>query len=191
TEVQVSTSPDGPWTTFAGWGATQGTSEAIYEAPQNGNYYFRARARDRVGNWEPWPDQFEVVTTVDTDIFTELRWRVDRFYNDSNRNGVWDRVGTGSVKPEITLTEVSMRFTDEEWHTLGSAIGGSWRFTQTLAPGSYTFTGEAKDADGGEWIYVETLRVDGTVDPLYAPVSTTVGLLARQDHYMPLLLANP
>jgi hypothetical protein len=188
TEIQSSTSPSGPWATFAGWSETQGVTETVYRAQQPGTVFFRARTRDRVGNWEAWPASFEVSTTVDADIFTEFHWQVDTLYNDSNRNGVWDRVGTGSLKPEITLTHVSMRFVDEEWRTIASVISDSWRFTQTLPPGSYSFVAEAGDADGDGWIYLESWDLDGTIDPLYAPATTTLGLLPREDIHLPILL---
>lgn len=188
TQVQVGTSPGGPWSTFADWGETQGVTQTVYYGEHDWTYYFRARARDRVGNWEPWPASFEVSTTVDA--HTELRWRIDTLFNDSNRNGVWDRVLTGTLKPEITLTHVSMRFLDEDWHTIASVISDSWRFTETLLPGTYTFIADWQDSDGDGWSYVESLELDGTVSPLYAPVSTTIGLLPREDSYLPLVLAN-
>jgi hypothetical protein len=188
TEIQSSTTPSGHWATFAGWGETQGVTETVYRAEKDGTLYFRARARDRVGNWEPWPASFEVSTTVD--VSTELRWRIDTLFNDSNRNGEWDRVVSGTLKPEITLTHVSMRFVDEDWHTIASVVSDSWSFTETLMPGTFTFMAEWEDADGDDWIVIEQWELDGTVDPLVAPLSTTVGLLPRWDHFLPLILSN-
>jgi hypothetical protein len=163
-------------------------TETVYRAERDGTLYFRARARDRVGNWEPWPASFEVSTTVD--VSTELRWRIDTLFNDSNRNGEWDRVVSGTLKPEITLTHVSMRFVDEDWHTIASVVSDSWSFTETLMPGTFTFMAEWEDADGDDWIVIEQWELDGTVDPLVAPLSTTVGLLPRWDHFLPLILSN-
>jgi hypothetical protein len=185
TEIQVGPSPTGPWTTFAGWGQTQSVTQTVYYGEHDATFYFRARARDRVGNWELWPASFEVSTTVDAD--TELHWYVGTLFNDSNRNGEWDRIGTGSLKPEITLTHVSMRFVDEEWHVITSVISNSWRFTETLLPGTYTFVAEWEDDDGGGWIYYQSLILNGVVDPLYAPLSDIVGLLPWQDVYLPVV----
>jgi len=188
TQIQVSTAPDGPWTTFASLQQTQGTTQTVYYGERGATYYFRARARDRVGNWELWPASFEVATTVDAPA--ELRWRVNSLFNDSNRNGQWDPVVSSTLKPEITLTQVSMRFVDAQWHTIASTVGASWRFTETLSPGNYTFIAEWQDPDGDPWVYFEPLNVDGTIDPLYAPKSDTLGLLPRQDNFLPLVLRD-
>lgn len=188
TQIQASTSSEGPWTTVASLNQTRGTTHTVYYGEHDVTYYFRARARDQVGNWEPWPAGFEVSTTVDAD--TELRWQVNTLFNDSNRNGVWDRNGTGSLRPEITLTHVSMRFVDEDWHVITSVVSNSWRFTETLLPGTYTFLAEWEDQDGDNWKYHESLSLDGVVDPLYAPVSDTIGLLPGLDIYLPVILSE-
>jgi hypothetical protein len=188
TEIQSSTTPSGPWNTFADWGETQGLTETVYVAERDGMLYFRARARDRVGNWELWPASSEVSTTVG--VSTEFRWRIDTLFNDSNGNGKWDPVVSETLKPEITLTHVSMRFVDEDWHTIGAVVSDSWSFTETLMPGTYTFMAEWEDTDGDDWIAIEQWEMDGTVNPLYAPLSTTVGLLPRWDHFLPLILSN-
>jgi hypothetical protein len=189
TELQVAPSPTGPWRAFASLNQTHGTTQTVYYGEHDVTYYFRARARDRVGNWEPWPASFEVSTTVDAD--TELHWTVSTLFNDSNRNGLWDREGGDpGLKREITLTNVSMRFVDEDWHVLTSTVGSSWHFVETLLPGTYTFIAEWEDSDGDGWVRFESLTLNGVVDPLYAPLSDTVGLLPRQDIYLPILRYN-
>jgi hypothetical protein len=185
TQIQSSTSPTGPWTTFASLAQTQGTTRTRFDGEHDVTYFFRSRARDQVGNWEPWPASYEASTTVDAD--TELHWRVAALFNDSNRNGEWDRTGTGSLTPEITLTHVSMRFVDTDWLVITSVISNSWRFTQTLLPGTYTFIAEWEDGEGDEWSYYEALELDGKADPLYAPTSEFIGLLPGQEIYLPLL----
>jgi hypothetical protein len=187
-QIQASTAPDGPWTTVAGLNETQGTTQTIFYNGHDVTYYFRARARDRVGNWEAWPPGYEVRTRVDA--ITELRLGVDALFNDSNRNGVWDPVVTGTLKPEITATHVSMRFVDEDWHTIRSVISDSWHFTETLLPGTYTFIAEWDDADGDRWIYLESMDLDGAVDPLYKPALNPTGLLPRTDFALPLFFHN-
>jgi hypothetical protein len=188
-QIQSATSSTGPWTTFADLGQTQVTTQTVFTGEHGVTYYFRARARDRVGNWELYPSSAEISTTVDAD--TELRWRVDALYNDSNRNGVWDPIGTGSLRTEISLTHVSLQFVGEGSHVITSVISNSWRFTETLLPGTYTFTAEWKDPDGRDWKYHEPLSPDGRVDPLHAPSSNTVGLLLRlYDVYLPLVLSE-
>lgn len=188
TQIQASTSPDGPWTTVADWGQTQGLTQTIYTGEHNLTYYFRARARDQVGNWEPWPASYEVSTTVDAD--TEFRFRVNMLFNDSNSNGEWDPIDPGTLKPEITLTQVSMRFVDEEWHTVTSVISDSWHFTMTLLPGTYTFIAEWEDPDGDDWSYAESLELDGRIDPYNAPSSDIIGLRPHRYFFLPLLLSR-
>jgi hypothetical protein len=187
-EIQASTAPDGPWSTVASLEQTEGTTQTTFLGQHGMTYYFRARARDRVGNWEAWPTGFEASTSVDTD--TELHWQISTLFNDSNRNGEWDRSLTGGFKPEITLTQVSMRFVDEAWHTITATIGGAWHFTQTFPEGSYTFIAEWEDPDGDEWIYLQFWNLNGTVDPLYAPVSDTLGLPPRREIYFPAVRAG-
>ena len=106
---------------------------------------------------------------------------------DLPENTEWDRSLTEGLKPEITLTQVSMRFIDEAWHTITATIGGAWQFTQTFPEGSYTFIAEWEDPDGDEWIWLKTWNLNGAVDPLYAPVTDTIGLLPRQEIYLPLV----
>ena len=188
-QIQSSTSPDGPWAVVAGLNETQGVTQTVVHIDQNATFYFRARARDRVGNWELWPPGHEVSTDVDAN--TELRWQVDALFNDSNRNAIWDPpVGSGSLKPEITLTHVSMRFVGPDWQVITSAISNSWHFTRTLLPGTYTFIARWRDDGGDDWMTLEPVVIDGTVDPLYAPVSRTIGLLPSQALYLPIYLIN-
>jgi hypothetical protein len=188
TEIQRGVSPAGPWETVTGLGQARGTTQTLLLGDNGATYYFRARARDRVGNWEPWPVSFDVSTTVDSD--TELHWEIQALFNDNNRNGVWDPPGTGSLKPEIALSGVALRFVDAAGQTITSVVSNSWRFTRTLLPGSYRFVAQWEDPDGGHWDYVEHLYADGLVDPLYAPSSPLVGLLRHERIYLPLVSVN-
>jgi hypothetical protein len=190
TEIQASALPTGPWTTFAGWAETQGVTQTVTYAEHGATTYFRARARDRVGNWEPWPASFEVSTTVDAEV--ELDWFVGALFNDSNGNGVWDpgtggTGGTGSLKPEVELSDVSMRLIDQEGDVVTSTVGSSWRFTATVPPGTYIFIAAWQDLDGDGWMRFERVTLDGTVDPVVLSFER-LGLLPRQDIYLPLVL---
>jgi len=80
-----------------------------------------------------------------------------------------------------------MRFVDTGWLVITSVISNSWRFTQTLLPGTYTFIAEWEDSEGDDWSYYEALELDGTTDPLYAPTPEFIGLLPGQEIYLPLL----
>ena len=56
-EIEQAASPAGPWTQVAGWRETRGRLEITLPQPSGaGPWYFRARARDRVGNYEPWEE---------------------------------------------------------------------------------------------------------------------------------------
>jgi hypothetical protein len=83
-----------------------------------------------------------------------------------------------------------MRFVDEDWHSIGAVVSDSWSFTENLLPGTYTFMAEWQDIDGEDWISLGLWELDGTIDPYYAPLSTTVGLLPRRDNYLPLILSK-
>ncbi|MBN2005124.1 MAG: cellulase family glycosylhydrolase [Anaerolineae bacterium] len=62
-EIQRATTPTGPWELAAGWDQTNGVTQAKVLLPFHGSvqtWYFRARARDKAGHWEAWPEMAEV-----------------------------------------------------------------------------------------------------------------------------------
>ncbi len=62
-EIQRASTPTGPWEHAAGWDRTNGVTQAQVPLRYQGDihpWYFRARARDKVGNWEAWPEMAEV-----------------------------------------------------------------------------------------------------------------------------------
>ncbi|HDQ35017.1 MAG TPA: hypothetical protein ENN14_01745 [Chloroflexi bacterium] len=63
-ELARAPSPTGPWTRVAGWGQTEYVTQTQVQLPASGTWYFRARARDRVGNWERWPAIAQISTTL-------------------------------------------------------------------------------------------------------------------------------
>ncbi len=188
TEIQSSTAPAGPWSTIASAQLTEGMTQTVYPGQHGVTYYFRARTRDLAGNWEPWPAAYEVSTTVDAD--TEFHWAVDTLFTDVNRDGVWQPItGTASLTFEVALDDVAMRFLDAEGQVITATVGSGWHFTATLLPGTYTFVAEATDAAGDGWVRRMSFELDGVTDPMYAPTGGRVGLWARQDIYLPLMLA--
>ncbi len=177
-EVQVASAPDGPWQTAATWPATEGVTQTVYLGRHGQTAYFRARARDRVGNWEDWPATYEVSTTVDAD--TELHWRVEGLFADADGDGL-----QGSLEVPLTAT---MRFVDEQGRDVVSpTVGNSWAFTVTLLPGTYTFSAFATDDAGQRWAAYISLTLDGSVDPLQAPANPRVGLVPWNQVYLPLV----
>lgn len=69
-EIQRAPTPEGPWERVAGLSQTENATQTTITLPVPGTYYqawyFRARARDRVGNWEPWPQRAELSTETVT-----------------------------------------------------------------------------------------------------------------------------
>jgi hypothetical protein len=63
-EIQRAPTSTGPWELAAGWGQTNGVTHTAVTLPYTPGlyqpWYFRARARDRVGHWEPWPPVAEI-----------------------------------------------------------------------------------------------------------------------------------
>lgn len=63
-EIQRAPTATGPWEAAAGWGQTNDVTHTAVSLPYTPGvyqpWYFRARARDRVGNWEPWPAAAEI-----------------------------------------------------------------------------------------------------------------------------------
>ncbi len=187
-QVQASPSPTGPWSILLDWPQTVGVSRTAFTGVHSQTYYLRARARDNVGNWELWPAGYEVSTTVDAD--TELHWGIDAFFGDADRDGIWDRPGTGSLvtgATEISLTQVSMRFVDQSQSVVTQTVGDGWHFTSTWLPGVYTFSAQITDVHGVAWSGDYVLALDGRVDPLYAPPEKTFGLLPTRRLYLPIL----
>ena len=69
-EIQRAPAPEGPWEHIAGLSQTENATQTVITLPPPSTYYqpwyFRARARDRVGNWEPWPEEAEISTETVT-----------------------------------------------------------------------------------------------------------------------------
>ena len=64
-EIERADGPDGPWTPVAGWSATRGAFEVVLPLPdETVNWFFRARARDRTGNYEPWEEAAMTSLTI-------------------------------------------------------------------------------------------------------------------------------
>ena len=112
-EIERAPAPEGPWTRIAGYGQTNGVTQTVATLPGSGTWHFRARARDNVGNWEPWPDTAEVSTTA---ILTRTVFLSVTAFLDTNSNGVWD----GDETPPTATTRMA-------WKTASGAV-----ITETL-----------------------------------------------------------
>jgi len=63
-DIQVRDGPSGPWTT---WLSETPNVSGTYKGQYGHTYYFRSRARDRAGNWEPYDSDQGDTSTLITD----------------------------------------------------------------------------------------------------------------------------
>ena len=137
-EIQQAPSPDGPWTRIAAWRETRGVTQTEIVVPDSGTWYFRARARDNVGNWESWPSSAEVWTTA---VLTRTVHLSVTAYLDANRNEQWDQA-------EIPLPDAQLFWNAPNGNLIGQGTGSTWQLTETVNIGSHTLWGYADEAIG-------------------------------------------
>lgn len=126
TQVEQAPSPDGPWTRIADW-QTAGVTATATTLPAPGTWYFRARARDNVGNWEPWPDTPETATTYA--VTRTVALSVTAFLDD-NGNGLWD--GTETVTDTTQLIWLNSGGT-----VVTETVGATLQITRTVNSGAH------------------------------------------------------
>jgi hypothetical protein len=130
-DVQSRDGASGEW---ADWQHSTTVTSSQFAGQQGHTYYFRARATDRVGNREAWPEEPQAYTTLNPSA--TLAISVGTFFADENRNGRWDDpiTGTGSILfEEITLTQVSLRLLDGTGNDVFTPIVTSpWVYTATM-----------------------------------------------------------
>jgi len=131
TEIEQARTLTGPWSAVAGWPGTQYTTTTGIEMDEAGTWFFRARARDRAGNWEDWPATAEVSTTV---FLTRTVGLAVSAYIDANGNGSWD----GGEPP---AAQAALTWRDEDGSVIGSAVGATLEVTETLESGVTSLTG--------------------------------------------------
>ncbi|RLC86747.1 MAG: hypothetical protein DRI79_09585, partial [Chloroflexi bacterium] len=150
-------------------------------AGQHGHtYYFRARATDRVGNREDWPEEPQAQTTLD--LSSTFHLSVGAFFADENCNGEWDTPITATG--EITLTQVVLHFQDEAGlDVVSPTVGSGWEFTATIYAGQ-TYRLWAESADH--------MRVLSFAWPrggeVYTCTYEALGLWPIERGYLPLIL---
>ncbi len=119
-EIERANSPEGPWVQVAGWSSTVGRTEIVLPMPdETVKWYFRARARDRTGNYEPW----------ETGALTSLTIVPQR---------------TVALAVTATLAETGMpvaarmRWLDASGQIISETVASSWSVTATVAvPATY------------------------------------------------------
>ncbi|MGC9346968.1 MAG: GH39 family glycosyl hydrolase [Anaerolineae bacterium] len=130
-EVARAPAPTGTWTTAAGWTETGShgnqVTSTLVGVPNEGIWYFRARVRDRVGNWESWSPAAEVSTTVHLSRPVALSVTT---YLDANRNHQWD-------PGEVTTATTHLAWRRLDGTTITETIGAGWQVTETVEFGDY------------------------------------------------------
>ena len=134
-ELQRAPAPLGPWTTVASWGETYGLTRTAVTMPSGTVYhlwYFRARARDRVGNWEPWPETAELSSAQ---LTRTVALSVTAYGDDQSVllplpdvSLAW-RDAQGRVVSQTAGLHISS--------TVQPPVGRPWLVTATVAVGTY------------------------------------------------------
>jgi hypothetical protein len=168
---------DGEW---AYWQHSTAVTSGQFSGQHGHTYYFRARAIDRVGNREAWPEGSQAHTTLN--LASTFHLGVGAYFADENRNGVWDKpvADTG----EITLTAVTARFVDQAGQdVVAPAVdSASWEFTTTVYAGQ-TYELWATTADHMR-VMPFTWPLGGEV---YTVTSEALGLWPVTRTYLPLI----
>jgi hypothetical protein len=127
-QVEQAPASDGPWTRVADWHNTRGITQTTVELPLSQRTYFRSRARDNVGNWEPWPMTAEISTMA---VLTRTAHVSLTTYLDENSNDRWDQ----EESPPVDDPHISWRAQDGGLVT--ETHGTRWSVTQVVNTGAY------------------------------------------------------
>ena len=180
-DVQVRLGEDGVWEP---WKSSTTATSAVFTGTDNGIYYFRVRATDRVGNRGDWPTAPQAWTRLRLSGILHLT--VGPFFADENRNGIWDIPGT--LTGEIVLTGVSLRFVDSVEHdVVNPVVADTWEFTTTIMLGeTYRLKMTAATTTTG---YVRSLSfVWPPGEEVYTESLGMVGLWPLRRVYMPVVM---
>ncbi|MBN1873947.1 MAG: hypothetical protein JXA33_06940 [Anaerolineae bacterium] len=116
----------GLWTIIADYEQTTSVTQTIISLPQPSTaypvWYLRSRARDRVGNWEAWPDGAEIST--DFSINTTVVLSVTTM-SDQEQSGL------------IPLSDVAITWRGNTGEVISQTVGAFWQITQTVRSGTH------------------------------------------------------
>jgi hypothetical protein len=184
-DVQVRDGVNGGW---SDWQTSTVVTSCQFAGEYGHTYYFRSRATDRVGNRAPWPEKPQAAVTLT--LSSELRFSVGAFFNDDNRNDVWDKpiTGTGTISftPEVTLTGVSLRFRDASGaDVVTPTVGNAWSFTTTILAGKpYQFQAVITGYRRSLW------RSWPSASEVYTLTYPAFGLWPMEQIYLPSVLRH-
>lgn len=177
-EIQRAPAPDGPWTRVAAWNETRGVTQTSVAIPTSGTWYFRARARDNVGNWENWPSSAEAWTTA---VLTRTVFLSVTTYVDADRDGEWDRLDPA----EAPQPNTALSWRSPDGRLIGQKIGETWQVTETVEIGEHTISCHSTDA-----IAVTNFNVPGGRDVLEIALSIGMQPIVGRV-FLPLILQTP
>ncbi len=169
-EIERATSPDGPWTSVAGWSLTTGATEIILPLPdETVDWFFRARARDRVGNYETWTGAATTSLTIVPQRAVAL-------------------TVTASLAETGEPITATMRWLDEQGAVISETVAASWVVTATIPVPQTCYV----VVDGVEGYLPQ--RFDFVLEAVSEPASYTFQAAMRPvvgQVYFPLILRAP
>jgi hypothetical protein len=128
-EIAMAPTPVGPWRIVADRQETQGMMQTTIKLPPMATYYqpwyFRARARDRVGNWEAWPGTYE--TGTDFPLTRTVALSATAYSLSEN-----------TLTLKLPLRDVKMTWKGPGETLIAQAITSTWRVTKTVYIGKHT-----------------------------------------------------
>lgn len=159
-EIEIAPGEEGPWQKVAGITQTQSTTQTQITLPgqetQYQPWYFRSRARDRVGNWEAWPTTAEVDT--DFPLTRTVALSVTAY---------GELQGTMTIK--LPQRDVNMTWTGPDSKVVAQTVAGTWQVTQTVDIGQHLLTLQHPDY-ATEWLPftvlpgTTTLHIEKSID---------------------------
>lgn len=171
-EIERSSAPDGPWKRILDWRETSGVTSTLAPLPASQAWYFRARVRDRAGNWGPWPTEAESMTRA---VLTRTVTLSVTTYLDDDSSGTWD-----PGEPATTTTALSWETAQGE--VIDATVGATWQVTHVVDAGDYV----VKARVPGYLLAVYPVPVQPGQDPLLREI--TLGLRPINARaYLPLI----
>ena len=147
-EIQRAPTPQGPWALIAGWEQTNELTQTVIPLPLQGtNYqpwYFRARARDKAGHWEGWPETAEVDTDFSMTRTVVLTATVQSELAQTVVLPLPDVTITWEAPNGEVVTQTTGMFSPLE-ESLTIIMGVPWVVTKTVVAGEHHLRLEQAD----------------------------------------------
>jgi len=165
-EVARAGAPAGPWQVVADVRTTQDLTNTVVVLPASGPWSFRARARDRAGNWSPWSSP--VSTTA---ILTRT---------------VSLSVTTYLEEPGEVPTATVLSWFGPAGQLISTTVGTTWHITRTVDAGPHTLWSRAPD----HLAPPHRFTVIGGLEPLPLDIALTLHPI-RGRAFLPIITRGP